>query len=122
MGVPAGHRLRKQAEFSRVRSEGHRVRCGPFIFQCRVPAERSPAAPKLGVIASRRVGNAVKRNYGKRLIREIFRRNQASLPAGSETVVVLRSGFDRFDCAALEQRFLKACAEVRDALQGEREA
>jgi len=114
MGVPAAYRLRKQAEFSKVRSEGHRVRCGPFVFQCRVPAESSPDAPKLGVIASRRVGNAVKRNYGKRLMREIFRRNRASLPPGSETVIVLRSGFDRFDYAALEERFLRAGEEVRE--------
>ena len=66
----------------------------------------------LGVIASRRVGNAVKRNRGKRLVRELFRRNADALPRGSRLVVVLRSGYDKHSFADLEARFLKACATL----------
>jgi ribonuclease P protein component len=66
----------------------------------------------LGVIASRRVGNAVKRNRGKRLVREIFRRNRDTLPRGSRFVVVLRSGFDRYAFGDLEQHFRKACGSI----------
>lgn len=58
------------------------------------------------------MGNAVKRNRGKRLVREIFRRNAALLPLGSRVVVVLRSGFERFKFAELEADFIKACERM----------
>ena len=61
MGIPASNRLRKPREFQGVRSLGHRIHCGPFIFQCHV--SESLTAPRLGIVTSRRVGKAVKRNY-----------------------------------------------------------
>jgi ribonuclease P protein component len=106
MGIPASVRLRKPREFQAVRSSGHRIQCGPFIFQCRLSSE--PVAARLGVVASRRVGNAVKRNYGKRLFRELFRKHAAELPAGSELVIILRGHFDRYSFQELEGRLLRA--------------
>jgi ribonuclease P protein component len=110
MGIPASVRLRSPREFQEVRSSGHRIQCGPFIFQCRLSSEASP--PKLGIVASRRVGNAVKRNYGKRLFRELFRQHGALLPVGSELVVVLRSHFDRYSFQQLESRLLRAMKTI----------
>ena len=104
-------RLRKPREFQGVRSLGHRIHCGPFIFQCYV-GERVDA-PRLGVIASRRVGNAVKRNYGKRIFRELFRRHGGELPPGSELVIVLRSHFNRHSFEDLEARLLRACRTIQ---------
>jgi ribonuclease P protein component len=112
MGIPASQRLRKQSEFQQVRSQGHRIHCGPFIVQCDLGDTGEARPPIFGVIASRRVGNAVKRNRGKRLMREIFRQNAERLPSGARMVVVLRAGYDRHDFAELEARFLKACATL----------
>lgn len=113
MGIPASIRLRKPREFQNVRSSGHRIHCGPFIFQCRVGPEADEAgSPRLGVIASRRVGNAVLRNYGKRIFREIFRHHAAELPAGSELVIVLRKGFEAYRYGELEARFVGACGKL----------
>jgi ribonuclease P protein component len=112
MGIPASQRLRKPSEFQQVRRSEHRVHCGPFVVQCELDAVGSSSLPLLGVIASRRVGNAVKRNRGKRLVREIFRRNAAILPGGSRMVVVLRSGFERYEYAELEADFTKACERI----------
>jgi ribonuclease P protein component len=111
MGIPASMRLRKPREFQEVRSLGHRIHCGPFIFQCRL--EDCDRAPRLGIIASRRVGNAVKRNYGKRVFRELFRQHAAELPQGSELVVVLRHHFDQYRFEDLEARLLRACRTIR---------
>lgn len=111
MGIPASMRLRKPREFQEVRSLGHRIHCGPFIFQCHVGACAS--ALRLGIIASRRVGNAVKRNYGKRIFRELFRKHAGELPQGSEAVVVLRSHFDRYSFDDLEARLLRACRTIQ---------
>ena len=45
---------------------------------------------RVGVIATRRLGNAVARNRAKRLLREAFRKQQTSLPPGSDLVLVAR--------------------------------
>lgn len=112
MGIPASQRLRKQSEFQEVRKSGHRIHCGPFVVQGELGDKGSTSPPILGVIASRRVGNAVKRNRGKRLIREIFRRKAGMLPPGSRFVVVLRSGFEKHGFAELEAQFMEAYTRI----------
>lgn len=112
MGIPASQRLRRPSEFQQVRASAHRMHCAAFIVQCALDVEARQAPPKLGVIASRRVGNAVKRNRGKRLIREIFRHHATDLPPGCRMVVVLRSGFDRIAFHEIEEQFNKACARI----------
>ena len=111
MGIPASNRLRKPREFQEVRSIGHSIHCGPFIFHYHV--SESLTAPRLGIVASRRVGNAVKRNYGKRVFRELFRKHTTELPQGSELVIVLRSHFNRHSLDDLEARLLRACRTIQ---------
>lgn len=120
MGIPASQRLRKQSDFQQVRRSEHRIHCGPFVVQYELGSAGSASPTMLGVIASRRVGNAVKRNRGKRLVREIFRRHAGTLPCGSRFVVVLRSGFDRYEFAELEGCFIKACAKILPKDESER--
>jgi ribonuclease P protein component len=49
---------------------------------------------RLGVVASRKAGNAVQRNRGKRHVREWFRRLGTRAPKGTDVVVILRAGCD----------------------------
>ncbi|CAA6679477.1 MULTISPECIES: ribonuclease P protein component [unclassified Lentimonas] len=117
MGIPTSKRLRKPREFQEVRNEGKRILCGPFIFQCRQLDSEEKCSRRLGVIASRRVGNAVKRNLGKRTFRELFRQHELALPVGSDVVIVLRSSFDRHSFSDLESRYLRACATMTKEAQ-----
>lgn len=115
MAVPAHQRLRSRSDFQQVRSRGTRVHCGLFIVQYLQHEDADPQAPRLGVIASRRVGNAVKRNYGKRLVRNLFRQHQTKLPAGLDLVVILRSDFDSVPFAELKARFSETCQKITAA-------
>ncbi|MBX3432201.1 MAG: ribonuclease P protein component [Pirellulales bacterium] len=75
---PKSARLLRTAEFDRVfqrrRSRGDGVL---VVYACENDAE----VPRLGLVVSRKAGNAVVRNRWKRVLREAFRQSQAELPA-----------------------------------------
>jgi ribonuclease P protein component len=72
-------RLRRRADFLRCYRSGRR-RHGEIAILYFIPNELGH--PRLGITASRKVGNAVERHQLKRRIKEIYRRWQerASLP------------------------------------------
>lgn len=53
-------------------------------------AGRDPTRARLGITASRRVGNAVARNRVKRAVREWFRAERTQLDVGTDYVVIAR--------------------------------
>ena len=112
MGIPASSRLCKQRDFHDIRSSCHRIHCGPFVVQYISAVRLGP--PRLGLIASRRVGKAVKRNYGRRIFRELFRQHSSNIPSGINLVIVLRSSFDRYKYADLELRLIRAFRTINE--------
>jgi len=54
---------------------------------------------RLGIVASRRVGNATRRNRAKRLVRELFRKNKIS--HGLDVVVLARREMPDIDLSSL---------------------
>ena len=74
-------------------------------------AARSSGETRLGIVASKKLGNAVRRNRAKRLIREIFR--QSTLPpggAGLDIVVIPRAELFDATYASLERDFMTVLA------------
>jgi ribonuclease P protein component len=56
---------------------------------------RDLEAPRLGIAASRKVGNAIVRNRVKRSVREWFRAHRDGLPRGTDVVVIARTSAAR---------------------------
>lgn len=106
-----GQRVKRNADFAAARAEGRRLDCG--FFQLIWRPRPGAAVARVGVVASRAaVGNAVQRARAKRRLREVFRRNQARVPAGVDLILTARAALLRCEFAELEQRFVAACAKL----------
>ena len=70
--APDPFKLRRRAEFTEVYDRGMRLR-GRFMTCFALPNGLN--GPRLGIAASRKIGNAVMRNRAKRRVRELFRAN-----------------------------------------------
>ena len=79
-------RLRRRAEFQKVFDGGQRIRSRFFTV---LVAPGGTSGARLGIVASRKLGNAVQRNRAKRLIREIFRQNPQDEGARAVDIVVI---------------------------------
>ena len=66
---------------------------------------------RLGLSVSRQVGNAVKRNRIKRLLRESFRLSQHDLPSGYDLVVVVKP-HDTMVLIEYQQAFAKCVSSL----------
>ena len=117
--LPKEQILRRQDDFVRVRQNGLRFECGPFVFFAgKTGGDERP--PRIGVVTSRKaVGDAVVRNRARRVFKSIFRTHPGCLPGGWDVVMVARGNPDRMPHDKLTQRFVKACADaVRKAAGG----
>jgi len=80
-------RVRKRKDYSRIYKNGARLYSESF--QVLVLANDKDTR-RFGITVGKRIGNSVKRNRIKRLLREFFRLHKDSLPAGRDIVVTVR--------------------------------
>jgi ribonuclease P protein component len=89
MRLGPDRRVRKRPEYQDIGARGARVATTHFVLLAALQAG-APRPSRLGITASRRVGNAVVRNRMKRLVREAFRQSSGLLPEGHDLVVICR--------------------------------
>jgi ribonuclease P protein component len=103
-------RVRRRAEFQRVFDSGVRIQTRYFTV---VASSGAVTGDRLGIVASRKLGDAVRRNRAKRLIRELFRQiPPSSGRSGLDLVVIPRR--ELFDAAysSLEADFRAALRRI----------
>ncbi len=109
-GLSKKERLNKEKDFERVFKEGKKKWIGKvalmFYAENRLPYSR------LGVVVSRKIRKAVKRNRAKRLIKEIFRRNKHLFPKGSDIIILPHPGI-------VELNYWEVLKEFENSLHGE---
>lgn len=103
LGFGRASRLRQSRDFLRLKKQGQRLACGCLLANwLRLPPG---SKPRLGVVTSGKLGDAVKRNRARRLLRESFRLHQREL-APVELVLVARASILGKHFSDVEKDFL----------------
>ncbi len=107
-------RLRARPEFTSVQERGRRV-ASRYLTLLAMP--NSLDRDRLGIIASRRLGGAVVRNRAKRMLREIFRRQEPDTAAARglrplDLVVIPRRELVGAPVSVIEQEFRLALHRI----------
>jgi len=103
-GLPKTCLLRKTGEFNQVYRRGQRLRGNGFAL---IYLAGDQPESRLGISVHRKVGNAVRRNRIKRIVRETFRLHREIFPQSSDIVFTVRPEFS-----------LDGMHEVRAAVAG----
>lgn len=106
-GLPPQRRLLRSNDFSRIERQGVRVQ-GAFLTLVARPAGK---IGRVGFTVSKKVGNAVVRNFVKRRLRDVARRHKDAWQ-GRDLIVIARPEAAGKDLAALEADVLAALVKL----------
>jgi len=109
MRFRTSNRVRKNSDFAFVKDNAQKADCSAFVIYVKEVEDSS----RLGLIVGRRVGNAVTRNYAKRIFREIFRLALPDFKRKLAVIVYVRRGFDFFEFKKLKQKFDESISKMQ---------
>jgi ribonuclease P protein component len=104
--------VRRRADYRRIQASRSRTHTRHFLVVI-VPS----ATQRLGITVTKKIGNAVVRNRVKRVLREVFRRNRALFPPGTDIVFIAKHGAGKLGYAAV----LSEVNGIRDSLARQRD-
>ena len=113
-GFSSLDRLRRPTEFRSTFDSGIKVVTSHLVLVGRVTS----GSGRLGVVASKKVGNAVARNLAKRRIREFYRKNR-HLVGGIDLVVIARPRSVEGESQDADQAFAWGLRKLRKKLEQE---
>jgi len=101
-------RLRDSRDYKRVSLHNTRQASREFVVLLASAGPAATGSVRLGITASRKVGNAVARNRVKRAVRDWFRTRKPTLPSarsdGLDVVVIARRGATRLAAPQIAER------------------
>ena len=109
--LPRRMRMRQSREFAAVRSRGQRAAKGCLAMNW-LPMPEG-ATSKVGVITSRKLGNASVRSRARRLLREVFRLHQHDVRGSAFLVLIARNSIVGKRLVDVERDFLFLLGQAR---------
>lgn len=112
--LPACNRLRHRADLQHVRRRGKAYR-HPLAILLFSSANRQDecAASRFAFVASRRVGNAVRRNRAKRLLREAIHVHLSEVSGARDFVLIARPQTSKATFQEVETAVLQLLTRAR---------
>jgi ribonuclease P protein component len=102
-------RIRKKKDFLILYRKGNRYRAKYFSL---IYLSNTLAYSRVGVVASRKVGNAVTRNKAKRWMRELYRRNKDLLTYPIDLIMVATAEMKAAAWAELSDHYRRAVRAI----------
>jgi len=100
---PKTDRILKRGLFRRVYEQGRKIQ---FKYFTSFILARPEDGARIGITATRKIGNAVQRNRARRLVREAFRRNKWLAPGGVDIVINVKRPLVEAHYRDLETEFI----------------
>jgi ribonuclease P protein component len=110
---PKQQRLLKRKEFTKILKQGLKV-VHPNMVVLALPNDQDLS--RVGLIVSRKVGNAIVRNRAKRRLRESYR-TLSNKPAGLDIVVIARFSIGRASQQQVDQALSQCLSRLRRKMQ-----
>lgn len=92
------YRLTNRSDFQRVRREG-KSHAHPLAIL--ITAPNGMSVSRFGIVAGKRVGNAVARNRAKRRLRETIRTHLPQIASGWDVILIARPAISDCDWTTL---------------------
>jgi ribonuclease P protein component len=108
--LPLKNRITKSTEFSNVLNSGSKNYQESLALYLKTTNQPS----RLGLIISRRVGNAVRRHLLARQLREVFREFLKQQPTGFDIVVKFSTKFKDANYSLIHQQFFNGVNKIRE--------
>jgi ribonuclease P protein component len=100
---PKTDRILKRDLFKRVYEEGQKIQSSHFTA---FVLPNSGGQARIGITATRKMGNSVERNRARRLVREVFRKNKWLVPHGVDIVINVKRSLAEASYGDLEGDFV----------------
>ncbi len=107
-GLPRASRLHLKNDFKNIIHGGKRIQ-GPGLVLWYKPAPLGYEDRRMGLVVSKKLGNAAVRNRVKRLLREAFRLNREKLQSGVDYIFSPRSSEVWNNADGAESALLSLC-------------
>ncbi len=102
-------RIRKKKDFLFLYKKGFRYKSKYFNL---IGLSNALTYSRVGVVASRKVGNAVTRNRAKRWMRELFRRHKDLLEHPVDLLIVATAAMREATWAELREHYAQAIGKI----------
>ena len=97
--------LRRKSDFSTIYNKGKSVGDRYVVLFYR---KNNLPYNRMAYLASKKVGNAVKRNRARRLLKESVRLSNMEIPTGYDFIIIARNTITNAKCAEVKRSFESA--------------
>ena len=108
--------LNKNYEFQRLYRRGVSANSAYFVLYAK---RNGGNTNRVGITASKKVGNAVARNRARRRLKELYRTNSHRLKKGYDIVLIARSSAVTVDFDGLKRAYFWATRKVQLIINNE---